>query len=135
MGRSLNQIVKWMAVCFLDTERYSNSHLLDYNYGNIAFRLSFLVAELPSQLVSKKLGPDRWIPIQMVLWSVVAIAQCQLSGKTSFFVTRCLLGALEVIPMNETSMQLSHELYRGVSFPTLSFGCHISTLPESFQFD
>jgi hypothetical protein len=123
-----------MTVCFLDPEEYSDSHLLDYNYGNIAFRLSFLVAELPSQLVSKKLGPDRWIPVQMVLWSVVAIAQCRLSGKTSFFVTRCLLGALEVSSIYEKSMQLSHELYRGVSFPTSSFGSLIFTLPENFQF-
>ncbi|KAJ8070400.1 hypothetical protein OCU04_000775 [Sclerotinia nivalis] len=67
----------------------------EYNFGNNIFLFSFLLAELPSQLISKKIGPDRWIPMQISLWSIVAMSQCAIQGKSGFYATRSMLGLLE----------------------------------------
>lgn len=67
----------------------------EYNTGNTIFLVTFLIAEIPSQLISKKLGPDIFIPIQMVSWSIVAMSQGAMTNKTGFYATRALIGLLE----------------------------------------
>ncbi|KAJ5930612.1 hypothetical protein N7466_006105 [Penicillium verhagenii] len=67
----------------------------DYNLGQTIFFLTFLFAELPSQLISKWVGPDRWIPIQMVSWSLIAACQSFMKSKNGYYACRAMLGLLE----------------------------------------
>lgn len=92
----------------LDFDRYNvsqavsdnmlgNLHMTtnDYNTANTINLVCFLVSELPSQLISKKIGGDVWIPLQICLWSIVSMCQAAVTTKGGFFATRAILGLLQ----------------------------------------
>ncbi|KAF4976715.1 hypothetical protein FZEAL_6663 [Fusarium zealandicum] len=66
----------------------------DFNYGQTIFLVVFLSAELPSGLISKKLGADRWIPFLICSWSLVAGCQSSLQSKSAYYALKALLGLL-----------------------------------------
>ncbi|KAF3065026.1 hypothetical protein GL218_01211 [Daldinia childiae] len=97
----------WLMFCALDMHRRNINRAIsdnmlaeigmntnDYNYGQTIFLACFLAAELPSGLISKKLGADVWIPTIMVGWSIVALSQAFLKNRAGFYAIKALLGLL-----------------------------------------
>lgn len=67
----------------------------DYNNGTTVQLICFLGAEFPVQLLIKRLGFKRVLPVMMMMWSLVSLAQAWMSDRTSFYITRALIGAFE----------------------------------------
>ncbi|KAI1417752.1 MFS general substrate transporter [Hypoxylon sp. FL1857] len=97
----------WVMFCALDMHRRNINRAIsdnmlaeigmntnDYNYGQTIFLACFLAAELPSGLISKKLGADVWIPTIMLGWSVTAMSQAFLKNRAGFYAIKALLGLL-----------------------------------------
>jgi hypothetical protein len=43
----------------------------DYNISLSLFFVGYIIFEIPSNMILKKIGPSRWIPIVMIMWGTV----------------------------------------------------------------
>jgi ACS family tartrate transporter-like MFS transporter len=64
-----------------------------YGFGSGIFFWGYFVFEIPSNLMLEKVGARAWMCRIMVSWGVLAMATAFVSGATSFYVVRFLLGA------------------------------------------
>ncbi|KAJ8059459.1 hypothetical protein OCU04_011121 [Sclerotinia nivalis] len=67
----------------------------DYNNGTTIQLLCFLTAEFPVQFLTKRYGFKYILPIMMMLWGTVSWTQAWMHDRTSFYITRALIGLCE----------------------------------------
>jgi len=75
-------------VIFADTDQ-------DYNNGTTIQLVCFMAAEFPVQLLTKRFGFRRVLPILMMAWSMVSWSQAWITNRSAFYVTRAFIGACE----------------------------------------
>jgi MFS family permease len=66
-----------------------------YALGAGLFFVSYSLCGFPSNLILHKVGAKKWLAFLMVGWGVVSMANMLVSGATSFYLLRLLLGVLE----------------------------------------
>ena len=59
------------------------------------FYVTYVLLEVPSNLILSKVGARRWIARIMVSWGAVAAGMCLVQTATQLYIMRLLLGAAE----------------------------------------
>ncbi|KAF9883347.1 hypothetical protein FE257_003563 [Aspergillus nanangensis] len=109
------KIMVWVWIMFssLDLVRRNINRAVSDNMT--IFLVSFLAAELPGGLLSKKVGPDRMTPVSITLWGVACACQAAMKNKAGFFVLRAVTGLLQGGFIPEMVLYLSY-YYKGNEF-------------------
>jgi ACS family tartrate transporter-like MFS transporter len=66
-----------------------------FGWGAGLLFASYSICEIPSNLILYRFGARRWIARIMITWGVIAAANAFVTGPTSFYAVRFLLGAAE----------------------------------------
>ena len=77
----------------LETAEGINEHVYALAAG--LFFIGYSFCGFPSNLILHKIGAKVWLALLMVCWGLVSMATMFISGSTSFYVLRVLLGIME----------------------------------------
>src|SRR5690348_4148622 len=66
-----------------------------YGLGAGIFFFTYFIFEVPSNLFLERFGARKWIARIMLSWGILSGAMAFITGETSFYVVRLLLGAAE----------------------------------------
>jgi sugar phosphate permease len=67
----------------------------EINLAQTLFILGFVITELPFNMISKIVGPERFLPITMILWGTATWAQIYIKNGSGLAAARFFIGALE----------------------------------------
>ena len=66
-----------------------------YGMGAGIFFAGYFLFEVPSNLLLERVGPKLWIARIMISWGIISVLMMFVSGETSFYVLRFVLGVAE----------------------------------------
>ena len=66
-----------------------------FGFGGGLFFLGYGLFEIPSNLILERVGARLWIARIMVVWGLISMGTMFITGTTSFYVMRVLLGIAE----------------------------------------
>ncbi|KAM0789056.1 hypothetical protein ACM66B_003119 [Microbotryomycetes sp. NB124-2] len=92
--------------CFIDRANIGNARIAgmekdlgmsgyDYNIALTAFYASYIVFEIPSNLMAKAVGPGRWLPILTIGFGILSLATAFVHSFGALVAVRFLLGIFE----------------------------------------
>ncbi|KAI9374311.1 major facilitator superfamily domain-containing protein [Aspergillus egyptiacus] len=65
------------------------------NVGTQLLSAGIVISEIPSNVILQRVGPQRWLSVQIFAWGLVATFQAFINSYPAYLVTRFLLGLLE----------------------------------------
>ena len=65
------------------------------NVGTQLFSAGIVILEIPSNILLQKVGPLRWLSVQILAWGLVATFQAFIQSYGAYLATRLLLGLCE----------------------------------------
>jgi ACS family tartrate transporter-like MFS transporter len=109
IDRVIRRLVPFIFICyvvayidrvnigFAAADLQKDLNLSDWAYGLGAglFFLGYFVFEIPSNLILERVGARRWIARIMIVWGLVSMGTMFVTGTTSFYIARVLLGLAE----------------------------------------
>lgn len=74
-----------------------DTHLVgnQFNVLLTLFYVTYVLVEVPSNIVLKKMQPNRWIPLLVFLWGIVTILTCVVKDFKDLVIIRLFLGICE----------------------------------------
>ncbi|KAI0515168.1 major facilitator superfamily domain-containing protein [Xylaria bambusicola] len=67
----------------------------DYNVALFIFFIPYILFEVPSNIIIKKLAPSTWLSLVMVLWGIATVGQGLIRNIEGLIALRFLLGLFE----------------------------------------
>jgi MFS family permease len=99
-------VVLFYFLSFLDRTNIGNATLVgltqDLNLTDYQYRIAltilyipYILAEIPSNLIIKKVGPNYWLSILVILWGIVGTLQGIVTNARGLWIDRFFLGLTE----------------------------------------